>query len=165
MDRFLPAGEIVNTHGIRGEVRVLPWADSPDFLLGFKNLYIDGEKMPVQSSRVQKTCVLVKFKGVDTVEAAALLRGKTVQIARKDVKLDKGTFFVADLVGLSARDQDGRIIGTVAEVLSMPKNDVYIVRGEGEYMIPAVKDYVKSIDVEKGEMEVFVIEGMKSDAD
>ena len=165
MDRFLPAGEIVNTHGIRGEVRVLPWADSPDFLLGFKNLYIDGEKMPVQSSRVQKTCVLVKFKGVDTVEAAALLRGKTVQIARKDVKLDKGTFFVADLVGLSARDQDGRIIGTVAEVLSMPKNDVYIVRGEGEYMIPAVKEYVKSIDVEKGEMEVFVIEGMKSDAD
>ena len=165
MERFLPAGEIVNTHGIRGEVRVLPWADSPEFLLTFKNLYIDGEKLPVQSSRVQKTCVLVKFKGVDTVETAAALRGKTVEIARRDVKLDKGTFFVADLVGLSVCDQNGETIGTVTEVLSMPKNDVYVVKGEGEYMIPAVKEYVKTIDVEAGKMEVFIIEGMKLDAD
>ena len=165
MEQFLPAGEIVNTHGIRGEVRVLPWADGPDFLLGFKNLYIDGVKMPVQSSRVQKTCVLVKFKGIDTVEDANLLRGKTVEIARKDTKLEKGTFFVADLVGLSVFDQDGNELGKVEEVLSMPKNDVYVVSGEGEYMIPSVKEYVKNIDIKAGRMEIILIEGMRTDAD
>ena len=165
MKEFLPTGEIVNTHGIRGEVRILPWADSPDFLLNFKELYLDGEKRKVQSSRVQKTCVLVKFKDIDTVEEAALLRGKQVQILKSDARLDKGTFFVADLVGLTVIDQNGTEIGKLTEVLSMPKNDVYIVTGQGEYMIPAVKEYVKDIDLKKGTMQVLTIEGMKTDAD
>lgn len=165
MKEFLPAGEIVNTHGIRGEVRVLPWADSPDFLLNFKELYLDGEKRKVQSSRVQKTCVLVKFKDVDTVEEAALLRGKQVSICKDDARLEKGTYFVADLVGLTVIDQNGEELGKLTEVLSMPKNDVYIVKGQGEYMIPAVKEFVGAIDLKKGTMQVTIIEGMKTDAD
>lgn len=165
MNQFLPTGEIVNTHGIRGEVRVLPWADCPEFLTEFDVFYVDGKAMEVELSRVQKTCVLVKFRGVDTVEAANRLRGKTVEIARDDVELEDGTFFVADLEGLTVRDQNGNALGKVTEVLTMPGNDVYVVKGEKEYMIPAVKEYVKNIDVEAGVMDVLLIEGMQTDAD
>lgn len=165
MKQFLPAGEIVNTHGIRGEVRILPWADSAEFLLNFKTLYVEDQPMKVASSRVQKTCVLVKFKGVDTVEAAALLRGKTVCINRKDAKLEDGAVFVEDLMGMEVFDQNGELLGKITDVLSMPKNDVYVVQGEHEYMIPAVKEYVKEIDVKGGKMSVVTIEGMQTDAD
>ncbi len=164
MKEFLPAGEIVNTHGIRGEMRVLPWADGPEFLLGFKKVYVDGKEYKVESARVQKTCVLLKLAGVDSIEDATLLRNKTVEIARKDAKLEKGAFFVADLVGLSVVDQEGNTIGKLTEVLSMPKNDVYVVTGEKEYLIPAVKEYVKDIRLKGGVMEVVLIEGMETDA-
>ena len=109
--------------------------------------------------------MLVKFRGVDTVEQANRLRGKTVEIAREDVELEDGTFFVADLEGLTVRDQNGNTLGKVEEVLTMPGNDVYVVKGQGEYMIPAVKEYVKHIDVEAGVMDVWLIEGMRTDAD
>ncbi len=164
MKEFLPAGQIVNTHGIRGEMRVLPWADGPEFLLNFKKVYVDGKEYKVESARVQKTCVLLKLAGVDSIEDATLLREKTVEIARKHAKLEEGAFFVADLVGLTVVDQEGNAIGKLTEVLSMPKNDVYIVTGEKEYLIPAVKEYVKDICPKDGKMEVVLIEGMESDA-
>lgn len=165
MKQFLPTGEIVNTHGIRGEVRILPWADGPEFLLDFPTLYVDGKAMTVTSSRVQKTCVLVKFLGVDTVEEASHLRGKTVEICRDDAVLEEGSFFIADLVGLTVYDEAGEELGKLKEVITMPKNDVYVVCGQGEYMIPAVGEYVKNIDLAADRMEVKVIEGMKTDAD
>lgn len=164
MKPYLPAGEIVNTHGIRGEVRVLPWADSPEFLLQFGTFYIDGKAVRAESARVQKTCVLLKLAGVDSVEAAQLLRGKQLCIARADASLPEGTVFVDDLLGMKVFDQNGEI-GVVADVWDMPRHDVYIVRGEKEYQIPAVPEFVKRIDVEAGVMEVVTIEGMGSDAD
>ena len=165
MKQFLPAGQIVNTHGIRGEVRVMPWADSPEFLLDFDTVYIDEKPVKVTSARVQKTCVLMKFKGVDTVEDAALLREKTVHIDRDDAQLEEGAVFVDDLLNMEVYDQNGDKLGQIKDVLTMPKNDVYIVRGKREYMIPAVKEYVKNIDVEKNRMDVVTIEGMQTDAD
>ena len=100
MDKqFLEAGEIVSTHGIQGELKILPWADGPEFLLKFREFYIDGKPYTVQSSRVHKTCVLAKIDGIDTPEAATLFRGKIVCIDRNKVKLPKGTVFIADLLG------------------------------------------------------------------
>lgn len=165
MNPYLPAGQIVNTHGIRGEVRVLPWADSPEFLLGFRRFFLDGREMSVQSSRVQKTCVLIKFAGVDTVEQAAALREKEISISREDARLPEGSVFIDDLLGMEVTDQHGTVLGKLADVLTMPKNDVYIVRGAEEYMIPAVKEYVKHIDIAGRKMQVVTIEGMKTDAD
>ena len=165
MNDYLPAGEIVNTHGVRGEMRVLPWADSPDFLLGFSAVYVDGEKHAVESCRVQKTCVLLKLEGIDTVEQAQALRGKTVEIARADTELPAGTYFIADLIGMTVFDQSGVAIGELADVLSMPKHDVYVVRGEREYLIPAVPEFIKKIDAEARTVSAVVIEGMASDAD
>ena len=160
MEQYLPAGEIVNTHGIHGEVRIMPWADNPEFLTGFSTLYVEGAAMAVQSARVQKTGVLVKFRGVDTVEAAAALRGRTVSIDRNDAKIPDGSFFIADLKGLTAVDQNGREIGVLEDVLILPRHDVYVVRGEEEYLIPAVPEFVRKIDPGAGKIHVKIIEGM-----
>ena len=100
MKQFLETGEIVNTHGIRGEVKLLPWADAPEFILEFDELYIDGRAYAIESARVQKTCVLLKLEGVDTVEEAIKLRGKVVSVDRTDIELEEGSYFIADLIGL-----------------------------------------------------------------
>ena len=108
MKELLDCGQIVNTHGIRGEVRVVPWADSPEFLCRLPALYIGGAAVRVLSSRVHKGSVIAKLDGVDTVEKAMALKGKTVQLHRADAKLPDGAFFLEDIIGLDVVDGDGR---------------------------------------------------------
>ena len=157
---FLEAGEIVSTHGVRGEMKVLPWADGPDFLIDFKRVRIDGTEYKVESCRIQKTCNLLKVKGVDTMEAAQAMRGKTVEVYRADAPADM--IFVAELIGMRVLS-GGQEIGKIADVLDYPGNKVYVVKGEHEYMIPAVKQFVLSTDMENEVMQVQLIEGMRTD--
>lgn len=158
--QFLEAGEIVTTHGVRGEVKVLPWADSPEFLLDFNRVMIGTKEYKVQQCRVQKSCNLVKLAGVDSMEDAQLLRGKILQVYREDAP--KGLIFAAELVGIQVY-ADGALIGELTEVLDYPGNKVYVVKGEYEYMIPAVKAYILSTDLDENRMEVRLIEGMRTD--
>ena len=157
---YIEAGEIVNTHGVRGEVKVLCWLDAPEMLCEFDRCRIAGKDYEMESVRVQKTCNLVKLGGVDTMEAAQKLRGKVLELYREDI--DDEVIFAAELVGVEVY-ADGQCIGTVREVLDYPGNSVYVVRGEYEYMIPAVKQFILSTDMEKNVMEVRLIEGMRSD--
>ena len=161
--RFLEAGEVVGTHGIQGEVKILPWADGPEFLLGFKTLYLNGKPYAVRSSRVHKTCVLAKLEGVDTPEQATLLRKQVVTVDRTGVKLPDGAVFIADLIGCRALDDDGNEFGKITDVLTMPSSDVYVIKGEKTYMIPAVKAFVREINVAEGFVRVHLIEGMATD--
>ena len=158
--QFLEAGEIVTTHGVRGEVKVLPWADSPEFLLDYNRVRIGGTDYKVDSCRIQKTCNLVKLHGVDTMEDAQALRGKVVEIYREDAPKD--LIFAAELIGVHVV-ADGVEIGKVTEVLDYPGNKVYVVKGEYEYMIPAVKQFILSTDMESEIIQVHLIEGMRSD--
>ena len=158
--QFIEAGEIVTTHGVRGEMKVLPWGDSPEFLLDFERVRIDNVDYTVESCRIQKTCNLLKLKGVDAMEAAQSLRGKTVQLYRCDAPDD--VIFAAELIGVKVFSENS-CIGTIADVLDYPGNKVYVVKGEYEYMIPAVKEFVLSTDMEKETMQVRLIEGMRSD--
>lgn len=160
MNQYLEAGTIVSTHGVHGEVKILPWADGPEFLTLFDRVYLGGKEYAVTSSRVQKTCVLVKLQGVDTVEAAQALRNAVVWVNRADVELEEGTWFIADLVGLKVLCDD-RELGVVKEVLTLPGNDVFVVAGEKEYMIPHVREFVPEIDPEAGFIRVRLIEGME----
>ncbi len=158
--QFLEAGQIVTTHGVRGEMKVLPWADGPDFLLEFDRVRIDGQVYRMESCRIQKTCNLVKLEGVNTVEEAQLLRGKTVEIFRADAPED--TIFAAELIGIQVY-ADGVLIGSITDVLDYPGNKVYVVKGEYEYMIPAVKAFILDTDMDKETMQVKLIQGMRSD--
>ena len=159
---FIEAGQIVTTHGVRGEVKLLTWVDSPEFMCEFKRVRIEGTEYKVESCRVQKTCNLMKLQGVDTVEDAQTLRGKTVEIYRSDV--DDEIIFAAELVGMQVY-ADGKLIGELVEVMDYPGNQVYVVRGEHEYMIPAVREFVLSVDMENNEMQVRLIKGMGSHED
>ena len=158
--QFVEAGEIVTTHGVRGEVKVLCWLDDPEMLCEFDRCRIDGKEFEMEQVRVQKTCNLVKLKGVDTMEAAQSMRGKKVELYREDI--DDEVIFAAELIGVEVYC-DGKCIGKIKEVLDYPGNSVYVVRGEHEYMIPAVKQFVLSTDMEKNEMQVKLIEGMRTD--
>ena len=159
--QYLQTGKIVSTHGVRGEVKLLPWADSPEFLLHFSTLYLGGKPFRVTQARVQKTCVLIKFDGVDTVEAASALRDQIVSIDRTDAALPDGSIFIADLIGLPVYDGDVRI-GTLTDVLSTPANDVYVVKAADgqEHLIPSVPDFILERNLDDGYIRVRLIEGM-----
>ena len=158
--QFIEAGEIVTTHGVKGEMKVLPWVDSPDFLCEFSRVRIGGADYKVTSCRIQKTCNLLKLAGVDTMEAAQALRGKTVEVYRADT--DPGLISAAELLDVQVFC-DGAELGRIADVLDYPGNKVYVIRGEHEYMIPAVKQFILSTDLDANTMQVKLIEGMRSD--
>ena len=158
--KFIEAGEIVTTHGVRGEVKVLPWIDSAEDLCDFDRCRIDGVEYKIESCRVQKSCDLVKLSGIDTMEAAQAMRGKTLELYREDI--DDEVIFAAELMGVEVFCED-RLLGKITDVLDYPGNSVYVVKGEHEYMIPAVKQFILSTDVEKNMMQVKIIEGMRSD--
>lgn len=158
--QFLEAGEIVSTHGIRGEIKVLPWSDGPEFLLDFKRVRITGSDYAVQGCRIQKTCNLLKLTGVDTVESAQTLRGKVVEVYREDAPQD--AIFAAELIGVRVVC-DGSELGKITDVLDYPGNKVYVVEGAHTYMIPAVKEFILSTDLDAELMQVQIIEGMRTD--
>ena len=157
---FIEAGEIVSTHGIKGEVKVLCWLDDPEMLCEFDRVRISGKEYTIQQCRVQKTCNLVKLEGIDTMDDAQAMRGKILQLYREDI--DDEVIFAAELVDMVVY-ADGNEIGKIVEVLDYPGNSVYVVRGKHEYMIPAVKQFILSTDMESNRMEVRLIEGMRSD--
>ena len=159
---FIEAGEIVTTHGVRGEVKVLCWLDAPELLCEFNRCRIGGKEYRMDSVRVQKTCNLVKLKGVDTMEAAQALRGATLELFREDV--DSQVIFAAELIGMEVFS-NAEPLGKIEEVLDYPGNSVYVVRGEHEYLIPAVREFILSTDLDQNKMQVRLLEGMRSDED
>ena len=163
-EQYLEVGKITNVHGLMGEVRVQPWADSPDFLCQFKTLYVDKTHWPIQveRARVHKNMVILKLNGVTDVNGALAMRNAVLYIDRDDANLPKGSFFLADIYGLEVRDAEtDEVLGKVADILTPPANNVYVVRGgKREIMIPAVDQFVKEINVDEGYMKVALIEGM-----
>lgn len=157
---YLEAGKIVNTHGVRGEVRIQPWADDAAFLLGFRTFYIDGTPVHVAHSRVHKGMLVVKFAGYDDVNAAMTLKNRVVSIARADVTLPDGQYFQQDLIGIAVETDAGEPLGTLREILDLPRGSVYVVQGAREVLIPDRPEFVCSIDPAAGRMVVHLIEGM-----
>ena len=143
---FIEAGEIVNVHGLRGEVKVLCWLDDPEMLCEFDRCRIHGKEYEMEQVRVQKTCNLVKLQGVDTVEEAQKMRGKKVELYREDI--DEEVIFAAELIGMDVFAGDEKI-GKIADVLTYPGNSVYVVKGQYEYMIPAVSQFILETNMER----------------
>ena len=157
--RFLEAGQIVSTHGIAGEVKILPWCDGPEFLKEFDTFYIEGTAFPVEQARVHKNMLLCKLSGVNDMNAAQVMKNKVVCIDRSDAHIPEGRVFISDLIGLPVF-ADGQEIGVLKDVYTGPANDVYIVKGEREYMIPAVSEFLEDVNVDEGYVKVRLIEGM-----
>ena len=164
LQQYLEVGKVTNVHGLNGEVKVQPWADSPEFLCQFKTLYLDEAHFPmnVQRARVHKTMVIIKFEGPTDVPSALSLRNAVLYIDRSDVSLPEGAFFLADIYGLEVRDAaTGEVLGKIADVLTLPANNVYVVRGGArELMIPAVPQFIAETNVEEGFLRVNMMEGL-----
>jgi len=160
-DDYIETGKIVNTHGMRGEIRVQPWADTPDFLTGFDYYYIDGVPVKVLSAKVHKGCVIAALEGVENIDAAIRLKNKVIKVKKEDVDLEEGRFFITDLIGLNAINvETGESIGTISEVLSLPSNNVYVIKGKREILVPAVPEFVIETNLNDGYIKFRLIEGM-----
>lgn len=160
-NELLEGGKIINTFGIKGEVKIEPWCDDAEFLKRFKRLYIQGEERKVLSARVHKGMLIALFEGVADVNGAMLLRDKIVYFNRRDAKLKRGEFFLADIMGAAVVDEQGKSVGTLTEVIPLPTQNVYVVTGEtGEHSIPAVPEFILDTDLKKKVITVHLIEGM-----
>ena len=162
---MIKVGRIVNAHGIRGEVRVQPRDGDPAFLTRFKTFYLDGQPVTPTANHVHKSLVLMKFPGVDDMNAALTYKDKDPYIRREDARLPEGEFFDDELLGLEVFDaQTGALLGELVQVDPYPAHKVYTVRGRREYLIPAVPDvFIRSVDQDANRKEVQEWERMATD--
>lgn len=169
LKQYLEAGRIVGTHGIRGEMRLECWCNTPAFLSKFKTLYLDEGRTALSvTCRPHKNIALITVKGVDSIEKADLYKGKILYIDRADVKLEKGEHFVQDIIGLRVTDVDtGKVYGTVNDVLKTGSNDVYEMRGEDQklYYIPVIPDIIDRLDFDNGAVYIRPMKGLFDDED
>ena len=158
---FLEAGKIINTFGIRGELKVQPWSDQPDFLAQFDTVYIGGKPVELCSVRVHQQNALITIAGVTNIDSALPYQNKIIEVRRADIKEMEGEHFIADLIGLEARDADtGEVFGKVTDVLAYPAQDLYEVKGEKTYLIPDVPDFVVEINEDEGYISFHLLEGL-----
>lgn len=160
MKQYVEAGKIVNTHGVTGEVKIEVWLDSPAFFKTFKRLFINGAEKKILSAREHKQFIIARLEGVEDINAAMALKGKTVEILRADARMKDGEFFVQDILGFTVVDEDGHTVGKLVDAFETPASMLYVVRGESEHLIPAVREFILGIDAEKEEIRVHLIEGM-----
>ena len=163
--RFLECGKIVATHGLRGEVKVLPWCDGPEALVPIKTFYLDGGNTPKRAERcrIQKNMVLLKLEGVDTPEAAQALRGRVLWLDREEDTLEEGQYYIQDLIGLTVEDAEtGERYGTLRDVTETGANDVYHVAfPDGRVqLVPAIPQVIAKIDLDGGKMLIRPLEGL-----
>ena len=163
----LEIGKIVNTHGIRGEVKVVPWTDYPEFFEEIEWVYVkvgnDLKKLHIESIKYQKNNVILKIKEISSIEEAEKYKNIILLIDREMAgELPEGTYYICDLIGLDVQTEEGQNLGKIDDVLSTGSNDVYIVKNSDgkELLIPALKDVLKKVDLDNNLMVVKLPEGL-----
>lgn len=167
MSEKLLAAKIVNTHGIRGEVKAVYYTDSPQFFEDIKNVFLGEEEYSLTGSRAHKGAVLLKLSGVDSIDEAEKLVGKEIFAKREEACLPEGQFFIVDIIGCTVKDESGSVIGQIEDVFPTGSNDVFetlLPSGKKAY-IPNIHDVVKHIDTDKKEVVIHVMEGLIDDED
>ncbi len=168
---YLELGQIVGTHGIKGEIRINPWCDSPDFAKKFKTVYFDNrgsKKCKVVSCRAHGNIILMKLDGVATIDEAEKLRNTVLYISRAEANLPEGTWFIEELIGCSVYDADtDAFYGVISDVSETGANDVWHIKAENgkEYLIPSIKEVVISVDVADCKIVIRPLKGIFDDAD
>ena len=163
--KYLETGKIVGTHGIRGMVRVQAWSDSGEFLTNFKRFFLspDGEN-ELKALKIQPHggVVLAAFKGIDTVEQAESLRGKTIYISRDNITLPEGRYFISDILGCTVYDADtNQVLGTLSDVTETGANDVWHIKNNGkEYLVPAIADVIVEVNPQENSVIIRPLKGI-----
>lgn len=160
----LEVGKITNTHGLKGEVKFIPWTNSPEDFESIKNVYLlDNTKLTVKSIKYQKNNLILKLGGIDSIEAAEKLKGCVVTAERSELaEIEDGEYYIADLIGLQVYEDTGEVLGIISDVFNTGANDIYEVKRDGKkpLLLPVIDSVVKEIDVEKGRVTVHLLEGL-----
>lgn len=155
MSKKYEIGKIVNTFGIKGEIKIYPYVD---YIMDLKYFYIDDNKMEIEKCRTQKNLVIVKIKGIDDINVVEKLKGKIASVYEEDLpSLPEGTYYIKDLIGLDVITDDGRELGKLDDVIQTGANDVYNVNG---ILLPVIDEVVKKIDLENHKIVVHLIDGL-----
>ena len=166
MEGCFNMGKIVNTHGVRGEVKVYPYSDDLEKFEDFEYFYIEGEgkkKYEIESTRVHKNMVLVKFKGYEDINKVLNFLNKNVYMERKDVEDDSEGHYIVDLIGCEIFDDQGALIGHLKDVLQTSAQDLYEIKKKSDgkmFYLPVVDEFVKNIDIKNRKIVVHLIEGI-----
>ena len=151
MNNNLEIGQIVNTHGLRGDLKVMPWCDDPSVFDELAYVIIDGVEYDIEKSRMQKNMVLLKLEGIDHINDAEKYRNKVLNVPREELgELPEGTYYICDLLGCSVITTDDRNLGKITDIIKTGSNDVYVVEemGKKQVLIPVIDEVVKSVDID-----------------
>lgn len=163
MENLLEIGQIVNTHGLRGDVKVMPWCDDPEIFHELAYVLIDGEEFEIQKSSLHKNAVLLKLKGIDHINDAELYRNKVLKIPREELgELPEGTYYICDLLGCSVETVDGRNLGNICDIIKTGSNDVYVVEDitKKQVLIPVIDEVIKSVSIDEKRIVIEPLKGL-----
>ncbi len=161
MNNLLEIGQIVNTRGLRGEVKIMPWCDDPCIFEDLDFVLIDDCEYTIQTVKYHKNFVILKLEGIDTIETAEKYRNKVIFVEREMLgELPEGTYYICDLLGCNVETVAGQALGKIDDVIKTGGNDVYSVKSdEGkQILIPVIDDVVKSVNIEE---RLILIEPLK----
>ena len=168
MDDFLQVGVITSTHGVRGEVKVFPTTDDPARFKKLKQVILDDGKqkidLEIASVKFFKNMVILKFKGIDNINDVEQYRRAQILVTRENaVPLAENEYFIADLIGLAAKSDEGEDLGIIEDVLQTGANDVYVIRTpqKEEILVPAIKECIINVNLEQNEMLIHLLPGLR----
>lgn len=165
---LLEVGKIVNTHGLRGEVKVVAWTDAPEVFEDIEYVYLkkknDYERLDVKSIKYQKNNLIIKFSQIADINEAEKYKNQVIYAERELLgELPEGVYYIADLIGLEVLTEEGEKIGEIADVFNTGSNDIYDVKREGKknLLLPVIDDVVREIDIDNGKVTVRMMEGLE----
>lgn len=164
---YFEIGQIVNTFGIKGFVKVNPFTDDLERFEELKSVFVVKNKelieMQIEEVKYHKHLVLIKFKGIEDINMAEKYKGCYIKIKREDArKLPEGTYFIADLIGIKVYDEDGNLLGKVNDIYNNKVHDIYVVKDDfgKQILLPSTKEVIKQIDIDNDKIVVHLIEGL-----
>lgn len=159
----LELGQVVNTFGIKGFVKVKPFTDDVSRFEKLKDVYIKNKKYEIEDVKYQKNVVLLKFKEIDKIEQAEFLKNLYLEIDRKDgLKLEEGAYYIVDLLGLDVYTETNELLGKLDDIYNTGSNDIYVVKDEvgKQILLPAISDVIKEINLEEKRIIVHLLKGL-----
>ena len=167
MQQFLEIGQIVNTFGIKGMVKVKPFTDDITRFDRLEKVYVESKKnkkiYEIEEVKYHKDMVLIKFKGIDKVEEAELLRNSYLKVDRNDEpELEEGVYYIVDLLGLEVYSDEGKLLGKVDDIYNNGSTDIYVVKDElgKQILLPGISDVIKDVNLEDGKIVVHILKGL-----
>lgn len=163
MENLIEIGQIVNTHGLRGDVKVMPWCDDPEIFHELAYVMIDGVEFDIQKSSLHKNTVLLKLEGIDHINDAERYRNKVLFVPRKELgELPEGTYYIRDLLGCKVETVDGRQLGEICDIIKTGSNDVYVVedKAKKQVLIPVIDEVIKSVSIDEKQIVIEPLKGL-----